>query len=91
MDWKLKTEGCGLVIYEKGTEDTHYQMVFDMESRNVYAICERFVYKDSNVFIPQFDENIKHSCKYGHWETEQMHLSLEDIEFMHDMVLKLGL
>lgn len=91
MKWKYKTKGCGLVIYEKGTEDTHYQMIFDMESRTVYATCERFVYKASNVFIPQTDEHIKHSCNYGHWETEQMHLSLEDIDFMHDMALKLGL
>lgn len=90
-EWILKTKGCGLVIYEKGTEDTHCQMIFDMESRTVYATCERFRYKDSNAFIPQSDEHIKYSCKYGHWETEQMHLSLEDIEFMHDMALKLGL
>lgn len=91
MEWKFKTKGCGLVIYEKGTEDTYYRMIFDVESRTVDAICERFVYKDSNVLIPQSDEHIKYSCKYGHWETEQMPLSLEDIEFMHDMALKLGL
>lgn len=91
MEWKFKTKGCGLVIYEKGTADTHYRMTFDIESKTVYAICERFVYKDSKGLIPQSDEHIKYSCKYGHWETEQMHLALEDVEFMHKMALKLGL
>ena len=91
MNWKFKTKGCGLVIYEKGTEDTSYFMVFDMGSRTVSATCERFISKSKNVFVPQTDEHIKHSCKYGHWQTETMDLDIEDIEFMHQMALELGL
>lgn len=91
MEWKFKTKGLGLVIFEKGTEDTRYNMVFDMDSRTVSATCDRFVYRDENVLVPQSDEHIKHSCKYGHWEKEMMNLALEDIEFMHQTALELGL
>lgn len=36
------------------------------------------------------DENIKYSCKYGHWQVETPYISQKDVEFIYQTLNELN-
>ena len=42
----------------------------------------RFIFQNYDENWTTQEENIKYSCKYGHWQLETPYISQKDVEFM---------
>ena len=85
-DFKLVSESERDVTYAYKTDYDDLSLTFDKESKSVDISYRRFVFKDDSLkpqWKAEFDEWLKHSCKYGHWQSETIIcLSADDIDFI---------
>lgn len=87
-DFKLVNENDSeYVVYAYKTDYDDLSLIFNKELKSVDISYRRFVFKD-NSLEPQWkvetDEWLKHSCKYGHWQSETIVcLSADDIDFIN--------
>lgn len=86
-DFKLISESDSNVTYAYKTDYDDLSIHFNKDMKNVDIHYARFVVKEQSL-VPQWenetDKWLKHSCKYGHWQSETIIcLSAEDIEFIN--------
>lgn len=86
-DFKLISESDRSVTYAHKTDYDDLSVSFDKEMKCVNIHYARFVFKEPTL-EPQWknetDEWLKHSCKYGHWQSETIIcLSAKTIEFIN--------
>lgn len=84
--FKLISETNSYVAYAYKTDYDEFTVNFDKEIKTVDIRQSHFVLKDATL-EPQWkdetDKWLKHSCKYGHWQSETLIcLSADDIEFI---------
>ncbi len=87
-DLKLISEDSRNVTYQYKTDYDDLSVSFDKELKCVNIHSTHFVIKDP-MLEPQrkreTDKWLKHSCKYGHWQSEVIVcLSAEDVEFINN-------
>lgn len=87
-DFKLISEDSRDVTYGHKTDYDDLSVSFDKELECVNIHYAHFVIKEPTL-EPQWkketDKWLKHSCKYGHWQSETIIcLSIEDIEFINN-------
>ena len=86
--FKLISECSRSVTYAYKTDYEDLSVSFDKEMKCVDIHYAHFVFKEP-MLEPQWkdekDEWLKHSCKYGHWQSETIIvLSAEDIEWINN-------
>lgn len=62
----------------------------DKQRKTAKFSCEVFVYKDAPHLVPQSHEPnewIKWSSSYGHWESESLDATVEDLEFALNVLM----
>lgn len=85
-DFKLISEDSRDVTYVHKTDYDELSVSFDKELKCTNIHSAHFVIKEP-IIEPQWkkeaDDWMKHSCKYGHWQSDVIVcLSAEDIEFI---------
>lgn len=86
-DFKLVSESDSYITYVHKTDYENLSVSFDKEMKCVNIQYTHFVFKEP-VLEPQWknetNEWLKHSCKYGHWQSETIVcLSAKAIEFIN--------
>lgn len=86
-NFKLVSESDSYVTYAHKTDYDNLSVSFNKELKCVDISYAHFVFREANL-EPQWkdetDEWLKHSCKYGHWQSETIIcLSGEDIDFIN--------
>lgn len=86
-DFKLISEDSRSVTYAHKTDYDDLSVSFNKELKCVDILYAHFVFKEASL-EPQWKEEtdawLKHSCKYGHWQSETIIcLSAADIEFIN--------
>ena len=86
-DFKLVSESNSSVMYAHKTDYDNLSVCFNKKLKCVDLHYEHFVFKEPTL-EPQWknetDEWLKHSCKYGHWQSETIIcLSAKAIEFIN--------
>ena len=86
-DFKLVSKDSRFVTYAHKTDYDDFSVSFDTELKCVNVSYARWVFKEA-MLEPQWrnetDKWLKHSCKYGHWQSEVIVcLSAEDIDFIN--------
>lgn len=86
-NFKKVSECSRSVTYAYKTDYDDLSVSFDKETKSVDIHYARFVVREATL-EPQWemetDAWLKHSCKYGHWQSETIiSLSAEDIEFIN--------
>ena len=86
IEWKFKSKSNSMIIFEQKLSDELIQTAyFDLLSKTLHVTTTEFIRKNDSVFIPMENETsefIKHSAKYGHWQTTPAYLGLKDIRFL---------
>lgn len=86
-DFKLTSESDRDVTYAYKTDYDDLSISFDKELKCVNIHYASFVSKEPALeaqWKNETDERLKHSCKYGHWQSETVVcLSAEDIAFIN--------
>lgn len=87
-DFKLISADSRDVTYAHKTDYDELSVSFDKELKCVNIRYEHFVLNEP-MLEPQWEKEtdkwLKHSCKYGHWQSETIVcLSEEDIEFINN-------
>lgn len=86
IEWKFKSKSNSMVIFEQKQSDEFIQTAyFDLLSKTLHVTTTEFTRKNDSVFIPMENETsefIKHSAKYGYWQTTPAYLGLKDIRFL---------
>jgi len=87
-DFKLISEDSRYATYAHKTDYDDLSVNFDKELKCVNIHYAHFVLEETKL-EPQrkkeTDKWLKHSCKYGHWQSEVIVcLSAEDIEFINN-------
>lgn len=76
--------------------ETDYEMLhvnFDLTLETYCITYERFIDRDDIVFVPMNErpENIKHSCGYGHWQSEMyIDVGVKLHNAIHQQLIELG-
>lgn len=70
------------VCYKYENDYLIMSMVFNKDIKTVDIHQSRFI-SNSEPMLEPMDSNTRHSCKYGHWQSELPTLGLEDIEFLY--------
>ena len=87
-DFKLISESSRDVTYAHKTDYDNLSVSFNKELKCVDIHYSHFVFKDASLeqqWKAEKDEWLKHSCKYGHWQSETIIcLSAYDIEFINN-------
>ena len=86
-DFKLISQDSRFVAYARKTDYDALSVSFEKELKCVNISYSHFIIKEQTL-EPQWkaeaDKWLKHSCKYGHWQSEAIVcLSAEDIEFIN--------
>ena len=88
IEWKLKSKTDSMIIYEQKESDEYYNTAyFDLLSKTLHVTITEFVRHTECDFIPMDDDNewIRHSAKYGYWQTTPAYLGLESIRFLSQL------
>lgn len=88
LDFKLIGESNIDVTYAYKTDYENLSVSFDKEMKCVNIHYSHFVLKEP-MLEPQWNNEkdawLKHSCKYGHWQSETIIcLSAEDISWINN-------
>lgn len=87
-DFKLISEDRRYVTYAHKTGQDDLSISFDKELKCVNISYAHFVFKEPRLepqWKNEIDKCLKHSCKYGNWQSETIVcLSAEDIEFINN-------
>ena len=79
---KFISEDSKVVTYGYELETDKLYFHFNKKLKTVDIIYMRFIFQNYNENWTTQEENIKYSCKYGHWQLETPHISQKDVEFM---------
>lgn len=65
---------------------------FDLQNKTYYTTWSRFVDNNEQTFVPmnKRPQNIKHSCRYGHWQVEQHSIGVKEHNAIHQQMIELG-
>lgn len=85
-DFKLINESNTEVVYAHKNDYDNLSVCFNKELKSVDIHYEHFILNDTTL-EPQWetetDKWLKHSCKYGYWQSETViSLSADDIVFI---------
>ena len=79
---KFISEDSKVVTYGYELETDKLYFHFNKELKTVGIIYMRFIFQNYDENWTTQEENIKYSCKYGHWQLETPYISQKDVEFM---------
>lgn len=79
---KFISEDSKTIIYGYKTEYDKVYFYFDKEVKTVGISYMRFIRKNDDEDWTTQNEDIKYSCKYGHWQAETPYISQRDVEFI---------
>ena len=79
---KFISEDSKIVTYGYELEYDKLYFHFDKELKTVGIVYMRFIRKNDEDWTTQNDD-VKYSCKYGHWQVETPYISQKDVEFIH--------
>jgi len=83
-NFKLVSDSDSSVNYAYKTDYEDLSVRFDKETKSVDIHYAHFVFKEGMQWENETDEWLKHSCHYGHWQSETIvTLSAEDIAFIN--------
>lgn len=86
--FKLVIESDSYVTYAHKTDYENLSVTFDKEMKCVNMHYTHFVFKEpilEEQWKNETNEWLKHSCKYGHWQSEVIVcLSEKGIEFINN-------
>ena len=80
---KFISEDSKTLTYGYELEYDKLYFHFDKEQKTVGIVYMRFIRKNNDEDWTTQDENIKYSCKYGHWQVETPYISQKDVEFIY--------
>jgi len=86
---KFISEDSKTLTYGYELEYDKLYFHFDKEQKTVGIVYMRFIFKNYDENWTTQDENIKYSCKYGHWQVETPYISQKDIEFISQKLKEL--
>ena len=86
---KFISEDSKMVTYGYELETDKLYFHFDKELKTVGIVYMRFIFKNYDENWTTQDENIKYSCKYGHWQVETPYISQKDVEFIYQKLKEL--
>lgn len=86
---EFKLGNCALYTYKTDYSETCF--TFDSDLKIVDIVQYRFILNPGVSSLPENEDDydIRHSCKYGHWQVQPTCLSEYDIEFIHDACKRL--
>ena len=72
LGFKLYNSAEDFYLYKYETDYDKVFIRFDLKLKNYNVICYRFVDNTEPKFVPMHErpQNIKHSSKYGHWQSD---------------------
>lgn len=79
---KFISEDSKVVTYGHELETDKLYFHFNKELKTVGIVYMRFIFQNYDENWTTQEENIKYSCKYGHWQLETPYISQKDVEFM---------
>lgn len=79
---KFINEDSKTITYGYKTEYDKLYFHFDKEVKTVGISYMRFIRKNDDEDWTTQNEDIKYSCKYGHWQAETPYISQRDVEFI---------
>ena len=85
------SERCLLYVYK--TDYDEVTVRFDLENKSYSTTWSIWVDKDTEIFVPMNErpQNIKHSCRYGHWQAQMWHdINVEQHNAIHQQMIELG-
>lgn len=92
MSFQIKfiSEDSETVTYGYKTEYDKLYFHFYKKVKTVGISYMRFIFKNYDENWTTQDENIKYSCKYGHWQVETPYISQKDVEFIYQTLNELN-
>ena len=82
LQMKFISEDSKVVTYGYELETDKLYFHFNKELKTVGIIYMRFIFQNYDENWTTQKENIKYSCKYGHWQLETPCIRQKDVEFM---------
>lgn len=83
IEWKLKSKTDSMIVYEQRESDECYNTAyFDLLSKTLHVEMTEFIRHTDCNFNLMDNDFIRHSAKYGHWQTTPAYLGLEDIRLL---------
>lgn len=79
---KFIGEDSKTITYGYKTEYDKVYFHFDKELKTVGISYMRFIRKNDDEDWTTQNEDIKYSCKYGHWQAETPYINQRDVEFI---------
>lgn len=79
---KFIGEDSETITYGYETEYDKVYFHFYKEVKTVGISYMRFIRKNDDEDWTTQNEDIKYSCKYGHWQAETPYISQRDVEFI---------
>ena len=91
MDLQIKfiSEDTETITYGYKTEFDHLYFHFNKRLKTVRISYTRFIIKNYDEDWCTQAEHIKYSCRYGYWQAETPCLTMEDVEFMNNILAKM--
>ena len=86
---KFISEDSKTVTYGYELEYDKLYFHFDKELKTVGIVYMRFIRKNNDEDWTTQDDDIKYSCKYGHWQVETPYISQRDVEFIYQTLKEL--
>lgn len=93
LGFKLYSSTKSVMLYKYETDYEEIVVFFDLENKSYYASYSRFIDNKERAFVPMSErpQNIKHSCAYGHWQTESWHVfDIQQHNAIHQQMIELG-
>lgn len=86
---KFISEDSKTVTYGYELEYDKLYFHFDKELKTVGIVYMRFIRKNNEEDWTTQDNDVKYSCKYGHWQVETPYISQKDVEFISQKLKEL--
>ena len=86
---KFINEDSKTVTYGYELEYDKLYFHFDKELKTVGIVYMRFIRKNNDEDWTTQDNDVKYSCKYGHWQVETPYISQKDVEFISQKLKEL--
>ena len=86
---KFISEDSKTITYGYELEYDKLYFHFDKEVKTVGIVYMRFIRKNNDEDWTTQNEDIKYSCKYGHWQVETPYISQRDVEFISQKLKEL--
>lgn len=81
------------LLYQYKADYDEVTVYFDLQKKTYHSTWSRFVNNNEGALVPmaQRPQNIKDSCRYGHWQREGYHeIDVEQHKAIHQQMIELG-